>query len=158
MRSIDSLPYFVLFGLHRLCLCTNDISFYWCRFLQGFTGAAGLVTSRAVARDVYSGRELTKVFALLMLINNLAPILAPVIGSSILLFSNWRGVFILLGMISTVLVLIITTRFEETLPVENRVPSNIGQTFKNFLALIRDRQFVGYALTQSFIMAGIFAY
>src|SRR5690625_2182378 len=142
-----------------ICAFAPNISiFIGARFIQGFAGAAGLVISRAVARDVYSGRELTKFFALLMLINNLAPILAPVIGSSILLFTNWRGVFILLGVISMILVLMITMRFEETLPTENRVPSNIGQTLQNFLVLLKDRQFVGYALTQSFIMAGIFAY
>src|SRR5690625_5631491 len=93
-----------------------------------------------------------------MLINNLAPILAPVAGSTMLLFTNWRGVFVLLGVISIILILLVTFNLEETLPPEDRVPSNLGQTFKNFLSLLKDRQFVGYALTQGFIMSGIFAY
>src|SRR5699024_3807844 len=125
---------------------------------QGFAAAGGIVSSRAIVRDVYVGKELTKFFALLMLINNLAPILAPVMGSSILLFTNWRGVFVVLGGVGILLFLIITFRFKETLPEEKRIPSNIGQTIKNFLTLIKDRQFIGYALTQSFITAGIFAY
>src|SRR5690606_31484074 len=36
------------------------------RFLQGFAAAGGLVISRAIVRDIYSGRELTKFFSLLM--------------------------------------------------------------------------------------------
>jgi len=136
----------------------NISIFIGARFLQGFAAAAGIVISRAVVRDVYSGRELTKFFALLMLINNLAPILAPVAGSTILLFTNWRGVFVLLGVIGIILILLVTFNLEETLPPEDRVPSNLGQTFKNFLSLLKDRQFVGYALTQGFIMSGIFAY
>lgn len=35
------------------------------RFLQGFTAAAGIVVSRAVVRDVFTGQALTKFFALL---------------------------------------------------------------------------------------------
>ncbi|MEC2326050.1 Bcr/CflA family multidrug efflux MFS transporter [Lederbergia lenta] len=136
----------------------NIYLFIVARFTQGFAAAAGIVISRAVVRDVYSGRELTKFFALLMLINNLAPILAPVAGGGILKFTKWNGVFIVLGMIGILLVIIVSSRLKETLPPQDRVPSNIGQTLKNFLSLIKDRQFTGYALTQGFITAGIFAY
>ena len=132
--------------------------FIGARFVQGFAAAGGIVISRAVVRDVYVGRELTKFFALLMLINNLAPILAPVVGSSILLFTNWRGVFITLSLIGIMLVATITFKFEETLPTEERIPSNLKQTIGNFSTLIKNRKFMGYALTQSFITSGIFAY
>ncbi|KIL50962.1 MFS transporter [Jeotgalibacillus campisalis] len=128
------------------------------RFLQGFSAAAGIVISRAIVRDVYSGRELTKFFSLLMLISNLAPILAPIAGSGVLLFTNWQGVFILLAVIGLVLASTIFIRFEETLPAEDRVPSNIGQTMKNFKSLLTDRQFAGYALAQGLMIAGVFAY
>ncbi len=50
------------------------------RFIQGFTGAAGIVIARASARDMYSGKELTAFFSLLMLVNGAAPILAPITG------------------------------------------------------------------------------
>ncbi len=58
------------------------------RFMQGLTAAAGIVISRAVVRDLFSGSELTKFFALLMLVNGLAPILAPVVGG---VFSHLRN-------------------------------------------------------------------
>ena len=147
------------FAASIACAFAPTISiFIGARFMQGFAAAAGIVISRAVVRDIYNGRELTKFFALLMLINNLAPIMAPVVGSSILMFTNWRGVFVLLGLIGILLIFIVTLKLDETLPPENRVPSNLGQTLKNFLSLIKDRKFVGYALTQGFITAGIFAY
>src|SRR5690625_5784819 len=91
-----------------------------------------------------------------MLINNLAPILAPVVGSSILLFTNWRGVFITLSLVGIILVATITFKFEETLPTEKRIPSNLKQTIGNFSELIKNRKFMGYALTQSFIRREIF--
>lgn len=128
------------------------------RFLQGFAAAGGIVLSRAVVRDLYNGRELTKFFSLLMLINNLAPIMAPLIGSSILLFTNWHGVFFLLAIVGLLLVAIISIKLPETLSAENKVESNFTQTMKNFGSLLKNREFLGFAFTQSFMTAGIFAY
>ncbi|MCM2532782.1 multidrug effflux MFS transporter [Neobacillus pocheonensis] len=128
------------------------------RFLQGFAAAGGLVISRAIVRDVYSGRELTKFFALLMLVGNLGPIVAPIAGGGILAFTNWTGVFLVLACIGAVLLFTVSLKLEETLPKENRIPSNLSQIVKNFGSLVKDRQFAGYALTQGFIIAGIFAY
>ncbi|MBS4202362.1 multidrug effflux MFS transporter [Bacillus sp. FJAT-49732] len=136
----------------------NIYIFLASRFTQGFSAAAGIVISRAIVRDLYSGKELTKFFSLLMLINNLAPILAPVAGGIILKLTEWNGVFIALSAIGVLLVFSVSMKLNETLPVQNRVPSNIGQTFRNFQSLIFDRQFAGYALAQGFTVAGIFAY
>ncbi|WP_445486824.1 Bcr/CflA family multidrug efflux MFS transporter [Niallia sp. 03133] len=141
------------------CTFAPTIAFFiGARFVQGFAAAAGLVISRAIVRDVYSGKELTKFFALLMLINNLGPIIAPVAGSSVLSLTEWKGVFVVLAGVGIILFLMVTARLEETLPKERRVPSNISQTVKNFGTLFKDRQFIGYALTQGFIVAGVFAY
>lgn len=139
-------------------LAPNIYFFIGSRFLQGFAAAGGLVISRAIVRDVFSGRELTKFFASLMLVSNLGPIVAPIAGGSILLFTNWSGVFIVLACIGMVLFLTVIWKLEETLPIEKRVPSNFLQVVRNFGTLLKDHQFLGYALTQGFIIAGIFAY
>ncbi|WP_252312954.1 Bcr/CflA family efflux MFS transporter, partial [Sinobaca sp. H24] len=70
-----------------------------CRFIQGFAASAGIVISRAIVRDLFQGKELTKFFALLMLVNGLAPILAPVFGGIILEFTIWNGIFIVLSAV-----------------------------------------------------------
>jgi MFS transporter, DHA1 family, multidrug resistance protein len=139
-------------------LSPNIYVFIAARFIQGFSAAGGLVISRAIVRDVYSGRELTKFFALLMLVGNLGPIVAPIAGGVVLAFANWTTVFIVLAVIGLILFLIVTSKLEETLPKEKRVPSDFLQVVKNFGSLLKDRQFTGYALTQGFIIAGIFAY
>ena len=150
----------VYFIASILCVFSPNIGlFIAARFLQGFAASAGICYfQEAVVRDVYSGRELTKFFALLMLINNLAPILAPVLGGGILAFTDWKGIFVVLSVIGFLLFSVVLWRMEETLPLQMRVPSNISHTLKNFLSLLKDRQFMGYALAQGFIMAGIFAY
>ena len=76
------------------CAAVPDIhAFLVLRFLMGFAGASGIVIARAIARDVAEGVELTRFFAILMMVNGLAPILAPVIGGQVLLFSDFFGAF-----------------------------------------------------------------
>jgi MFS transporter, DHA1 family, multidrug resistance protein len=156
-------PLLIFLSLYLLASLTcafapNIYAFIASRFVQGFAAAGGLVISRAIVRDVYSGRELTKFFALLMLVGNLGPIVAPIAGAGILAFADWTWVFIALTFIGVVLLLTVAWKLEESLPQEKRIPSNISQVVKNFGILLKDRQFAGYTLTQAFIIAGIFAY
>ncbi|EFU40310.1 drug resistance transporter, Bcr/CflA subfamily protein [Paenibacillus vortex V453] len=128
------------------------------RFIQGASGAAGIVISRAVVRDLYTGSELTKFFTLLMLINGLAPIIAPVFGAFILNFVSWRGVFVVLFLIGVLMLLAVLFGLPETLNREKRATGGIKQTFRTFGTLIQDHVFVGYALSQAFVSAAMFAY
>ncbi|MGG3471455.1 Bcr/CflA family multidrug efflux MFS transporter [Neobacillus pocheonensis] len=128
------------------------------RLVQGFAAAGGLVISRAIVRDLFSGRELTKFFTMMVLVGNLGPIVAPIAGGGILAFTNWHGVFLALAIIGAVLLFTVALKLEETLSEENRVPSNLPQIMNNFGSLFKDRSFMGYALTQGFTVAGIFAY
>lgn len=128
------------------------------RFVEGFAAAGGIVISRAIVRDSYDGHEMTKFFSLLMLVSNVAPLLAPVAGSGIISFTTWVGVFVVLGMIGIFLVLIATLKLRETLPVEQRASNNSTQMLRNFQSLFTDRQFLGYALAQGIMVGGIFAY
>ena len=130
------------------------------RFVQGFTAAAGVVLSRAVVRDVFSGKALTKFFALLMVINAVAPMMAPIAGGAILSFefTNWQSIFIFLAFIGVLIVVIIALMLKETLPPENRTPSSLGATVMTMGNLLKDRSFIGYALVVGFVHGGSFAY
>ncbi|MCR8630224.1 multidrug effflux MFS transporter [Paenibacillus radicis (ex Xue et al. 2023)] len=128
------------------------------RFVQGFAASAGIVISRAIARDMYSGHELTKFFSLLLLVGNLGPLVAPVSGSGILSFTTWTGVFIALALLGVYLLTMTKWGLQETLPLDRRRPSNFMQQLRNYGSLLRDRQFVGYMLAQGIMIAGVFAY
>ena len=142
-----------------LCAFSPNIFVFIClRFIQGMTGAAGIVIARASARDMYSGKDLTKFIALLALVNGAAPILAPISGGFILSFASWNAVFILLSLIGLVMFGAVTFFLPETLPMEKRSEGSILAVLKTFKGLLRDRAFMGIALTQSFVMASMFAY
>ncbi|SEJ47404.1 MFS transporter, DHA1 family, bicyclomycin/chloramphenicol resistance protein [Bhargavaea ginsengi] len=130
------------------------------RFLQGFTAAAGVVLSRAVVRDVFSGREMTKFFSLLMVINAVAPVVAPMLGGAILAIpsASWETIFYALALIGVLIVVIVGTKLKETLPPEKRIPSSIGSSVTTMGSLLKDRSFIGYALVVGFVHGGSFAY
>lgn len=139
------------------CVWAQDImAFLFFRFVSGFAGASGIVISKAIARDVCQGPELTKFFAMLMMVNGLAPIIAPVIGGQILLFTSWRGVFVLLVAVG-IFQLLATLAYKETLPADKRL-KGIRDSFAKFPLLLRNRYFLGHCLVQCFVFGAFFSY
>ncbi|MGC8230154.1 multidrug effflux MFS transporter [Pseudobacillus badius] len=128
------------------------------RFVQGTAAAAGIVISRAVIRDLYSGSELTKFFALTMLVNGVAPIAAPVIGGQLLSFVSWPGVFGVLAIVGAITLFAVFAGMPETLAAERQSAGGIKQTLSTFKLLMTDKVFMGYCLVQGFVMAAMFAY
>ena len=127
------------------------------RFLQSLTGSVGVVISKAIARDFASGQELTKLFALLMMVNGLAPVLAPLVGGQLLLFTTWRVIFVILAVFSTIL-LVGSLLFRESLPKEKRITGGVNVAVKNYITLIKDKRFLGQTLIQLFAFGGFFSY
>ena len=128
------------------------------RFIQGLAGSAGIVISRAIVRDLYSGSELTRFFSLLMLVNGVAPIFAPIMGSQVLQAASWRGVFFVLFGVGILMLFAVFFGFRETLPISHRSKGGLRNTFLTFRGLIKNRTFMGYALGQGFVLAAMFAY
>ena len=157
-RRIPLIFGMLIFALSTLvCIFATSIHvFLVFRFIQGLAGAVGIVIARAIARDVCEGPQLTKLFSMLMLVNGLAPILAPVIGGEILVFTSWRGIFVLLMIIGLMLT-VAAMLFKESLRPENRI-SGWGSTFKSFRALITNKYFLGHCLMQCFSFAAFFSY
>ena len=128
------------------------------RFVQGAAGAAGIVIASAVVRDLYAGVAAARFFSMLMLVSGLAPILAPIIGAQVLRFTSWQGVFIVLAVLGTLLLLAVATGLRETLPLERRQRGGIRATVTTFRRLLADRAFLGYTLASGLAFAAMFAY
>ncbi|MER5894280.1 multidrug effflux MFS transporter [Streptomyces sp. NPDC001876] len=128
------------------------------RLLQGLAGAAGIVISRAVVRDLYDGMEMARFFSTLMLISGVAPVIAPVIGGQVLRFTDWRGIFVVLTAVGVLLTLIVWKWLHETLPEEERHTGGIGDALRTMRGLLADRVFTGYMIAGSLAFAALFAY
>lgn len=155
-RKLPLLLSLALFiGSSVMCATTNDINLLilW-RFIQGFSGAGGSVLSRSIARDKYTGTQLTRFFALLMTVNGIAPVISPVVGGYIAEALHWRALFWAMALAGGVLFLLSLTVIKETHQPQSSPESLISTT----RAVIKNRPFLGFCFVQAFMLAGLFSY
>lgn len=140
------------------CLFSTSIEMFVAfRLIQGVAGAGGIVISRSVATDRYSGRELAKMLAVIGAINGVAPVAAPIVGGVLTEPIGWKGIFaVLLGL--GVILLAGCYRFRESLPKEQRLASKWNDTFRSFKVVLQDRQYVFYVLQMAFAQGVLFSY
>lgn len=99
-----------------------------------------------------------KFFALLMLVNGVGPIFAPIIGGQLLQFTSCRGVFLVLSLVGIVMLFTVYFALPETLSIQRRSKAGLLNSIATFRVLISDRVFMSYALPQRLVMAAMFAY
>ena len=128
------------------------------RFVQGFTGAAGIVIARAIVRDLHSGVAAARFMSVLMLVSGLAPILAPVLGGQLLRVVPWQGIFLILTLAGVLLSVAARHVLSETLPPDRRQTGGLRATAATFGHLLTNRAFMGYALANGLAIGGAFAY
>lgn len=146
-------------GLSLVCaLAPNAAFLIVARLLQGLAGAAGLVISRAMVRDMYgSGRDSARIFSLLIMISGAAPVVAPLVGAQLLRVTSWRGVFVVLAVVGLV-ILFGTLTLPESLPEAGRQAGGLRATGRAFAVLGRDRGFVALTLASGLACCALFVY
>lgn len=153
---ILSLAAFILASVG--CALTDDIfHFVLLRFVQGLAGSGGVVISRAIAYDNYKGHMLTQFVALLMVITNVAPIMAPVIGGQIIAFFSWHAIFIFLALCG-LLLSICTLMTRKSLPLELRQQSSYRSILNGFAVLFKNKPYLACLAVHCLVMGGLFSY
>lgn len=149
----------VLFALSTvISIYSPSIEFFnVCRFVQGLGGAGGIVLSRSISTDCYSGRELAKTLAIIGAVNGIAPVTAPVIGGLVAGSVGWQGIFWILFAIGMVL-LAMCVVFNESLPEERWHKGSVISLMSAFPKLFRSRYFIVYVLMFAFANGVLFAY
>lgn len=139
------------------CFSTSVVAFTAARLLQGIGGAGGIVLSRSIAADMYSGRELAKLIAILSAINNIAPVAAPVAGGGVASVWGWQGIFIILLILGIVL-LAMCAPLQESLASEKRFHGKLTSSVKGYGKILTTKGFVSYSIVYALAMAALFAY
>lgn len=128
------------------------------RVLQGMGAAAGGVVAMATVRDLFGGYPLVRMLSRLALVTGLAPIAAPVIGSQLLLLTDWRGLYWFLAAYGIFVVIAAVVFIVETLPPARRSDPGHSTMGERYRSLFRDRIFIGVALIGGMTFSGLFAY
>lgn len=127
------------------------------RVAQGFGGAGGIVLSKSISTDMFTGKDLAKFMAILGAINGIAPVSAPVIGGALMKVTNWQGIFIALLAIGVVL-LVCSMFLKETLQPEMRSTKNVIRVYGNLFHVFRTRRFTLSTVAMMFCFFTFFAY
>lgn len=127
------------------------------RGLQALGGCAGIVISRALVRDHYSGDEMARVLSSLMLVMGVAPVLAPTLGGKLQLWFGWHSIFLLLTVFGCVCLLITALRIAEP-QREPAPPLSVAGIARDYLRILKHRRFMGYSLAGACGQAGMFSY
>lgn len=128
------------------------------RFVTGFCGAAGIVLSRAVISDRAEGTDAAKAFSLMMLIGGVAPIVAPLIGGTLVGHIGWRGVFWVVTTLAAVMFVGVALKVNESLPPEKRSAGGFAALKKDVAYVLGNGRFVGYTLSFALSFCVMFAY
>lgn len=128
------------------------------RVLQGMGAAGGSVVAMAMVRDLFGGLPLVRMLSRLALVTGLAPIIAPVIGSQLLLVLDWRGIFFFLAGYGILAIATAVFFLVETLPPARRQDHGHGSAKERYRSLFTDRVFVGAAIVAGMTFSGLFAY
>ena len=127
------------------------------RVLQGIGAAGGGVVAMAMVRDLFGGYALVRMLSYMALVNGMAPIFAPVIGSQLLLLFPWPGIFWFLAAYGVLVIAAVSLFIVETLPRENRRQSGLTVA-QRYRTVLSDRIFIGILLVGGMNFSGLFSY
>ena len=129
------------------------------RFFQGFAGAAIAVVSQAIIRDLFVGNAMLKMLARVWLVSGLGPLISPFIAAQLLLVApDWRIIPLALAVLCAVIFVIANKALVESHHIDNRRAKGFDGVTRRFLAVFRDRIFVGLVLIAMVQTVGLFSY
>lgn len=128
------------------------------RVIEGSMVASVLVPGYACIHELYEQKEAIRILALMGSISVLAPAFGPLLGSIVLYFVNWRGIFWIIAIWATIAILLLRRWMPETLPVEKRHPVQLGILFKHYRYILTNKKFLLLMFVLGFIFCGFIAW
>ena len=150
----------VLFMLSSLsCVLVDSVeAFIVLRFFEALGGCAGVVIARAIVNDLFELKEAASIFALMMVVSSIAPMLSPTFGSLLLEFFSWYSIFIVLFMLGIILLLLLIFVLKESAPKRGEVKFSQKEIIKSYKSVLNDKLFMIYAISGALAIGGMFAY
>ena len=142
-----------------ICYLSNSLEMIlFGRVIQGIGVAGPYITSVAVVRDKYSGRDMAKIMSMVMVIFIMVPAIAPSIGQGIMYIASWRGIFVLYICYSILLITWLNFRLPETLAPEKRIPFNFRNFVHGFGEIVKNRITVCYTVCMGITFGSLIGY
>ncbi len=122
------------------------------RFFQAIGGGFAVVNTSAIVRDLFHGKEGAKIFSLISMVMMIAPMIAPVIGATILHFLSWQYIFVFLSLY-TMALLYFVMKLPETSPkIKNK------SIFTNYIIILKNKNAILLMLAGGFGISALFIF
>jgi MFS transporter, DHA1 family, multidrug resistance protein len=128
------------------------------RVLQGMMAASTRVLTSSIVRDCYSGRTMARIMSLAQMLFFVVPILAPTVGSAILLIGPWRWIFWFFVVFAIVIGTWAAIRLPETLAADNRREISVALLKSAWAETLSNRYSLGYSLASTAMFGSILGY
>ncbi len=151
------LGIFLIGCLASIFSTSFDVMLYG-RLLQGIGAASCRVATMCMIRDEYEGPAMAKIMSFIMIIFILSPALAPSIGQIILIFGNWRWIFVVMFSFAVVGISWLALGQEETLKPEHRLRFGLAPIYRAMKETIKNRIARGYTLASGIVSGAFVAY
>ena len=141
------------------CFINNIVMLIIMRFIQGFGAGVSGVVGYAVIKDMYSGNECAKNISIVNMAMAFSPVLAPILGSTIIAQGyHWNVLFVVIAIIAIVVLVCLIAFLKETMVVKD-ITDNISflSIIKKYKDLVLNARFCGFALIQSFTIMWIWS-
>jgi DHA1 family bicyclomycin/chloramphenicol resistance-like MFS transporter len=150
----------ILYILSSLCclFVTSIDQLIILRFVQAIGSCAAAVASIAMVRDLFTVAESPKVFASLLLVIALSPMLAPTAGGYLIAAFGWQSVFLFLSVMAILMLLMTIFLLPESYKPDPNYSLKPKPILTNFIIVLKDPSFYTYALISAITFSGLFAY
>ncbi|MBV9772033.1 MAG: multidrug effflux MFS transporter [Bryobacterales bacterium] len=141
--------------------CAFSPSVLWMsafRLVQAVGACGGAVMSRAMVTDMFPASELRRIFSMLVLVLGVSPVVAPLIGSYLLVWFGWNSAFVVQALLGTFCLIGMHFRLDESLAHDARRPLHFNVIRSAYTRLFKDKTFLGASVVCGFSSAGTFAY
>ncbi len=128
------------------------------RFFLAIGACVGMVGSRSIVRDIFSGPGIARGLSLLMMIFGVAPIIAPSVGGFLVSFLGWRWLFGILVIIGGLILLPVGLLLKESHGPDPSVSLRLDRVVLGFLSVFRERTFVLNAVAVGAASGLLFGY
>lgn len=159
-RRIPLLVGIALYVIASLLIvyAPNINSFIALRLFQAIGGCSGMIISRAIIQDLFDESESAKALSLMMVIQTIGPICAPVVGAYLLVFGGWKMVFYFLVIFGFICWLVSLKMIPESLPAQARQKQNMIGTLSVFKRFVCNWRFMAPTLAGSFSNSVMFCF
>ncbi len=138
---------------------TPSIEFFiGIRVVMALGGCIGMITSKAIVRDLFPPEETAKVFSTLMLIMGIAPIVGPTLGGYMVAHFSWRAIFLFLTCYAFLIVISVSVFLRESKTPDRMISLKPRAVIRDYMKILGNPWFLKYSLAGSLAYAGLFAY